>query len=470
MQRLAFSQRLGQRNQTARTVHLWALTAVAWTLVSFGVGAEPIEGPREPVLSPSEDTPAQAIIRQKLAKPITLEFVDTPLSDVIDFLHDYTKINILLDRKALEEEGLTSDTPVTIRVEKISLGSALNVTFRALNLTWLIKDDCLIVTSRLAAGNQVVTRAYPVGDLAETPEQGARLAELIQRLVDPAGAGTSGERIRYVGPIRAVIVNDSAFIHERVAGLFAQLRGGAEEPETVKRKLDKVVTLEFVDTPLSDVVDFLHEYAGVNIILDLARLKDDGVTLDTPVTIHVEQISFGAALTLLLNQHNLTYRIDNECVLITTKATGDEHFELLTYPVGKMLGDKAKLSAEDWLGLMATLTAHARDPGQAAQTAPIFVPGSRVLVQWKGSPFPAKVLELTETQYKVQFRVGESEREECVDADRVQEPTKKQSPRPVIDFYQPNESLVVFGPTALHREVENLIGLVMKTGERSGNQ
>jgi hypothetical protein len=68
----------------------------------------------------------------------------------------------------------------------------------------------------------------------------------------------------------------------------------------------------------------------------------------------------------------------------------------------------------------------------------------------------------------VQFRIGDTDREEWLNADRVKDPTMRlQPPRPVIDFYLPNESLVVFGPESLHREVENLIGLVVKTAERT---
>jgi hypothetical protein len=65
----------------------------------------------------------------------------------------------------LEEEGVTTDTPVTIHVEQISLKSALKLLLGQLNLTYLIADDVLKITSQLSAGNALITKVYPVADL-----------------------------------------------------------------------------------------------------------------------------------------------------------------------------------------------------------------------------------------------------------------------------------------------------------------
>ncbi len=108
---------------------------------------------------------AEEKINEKLKDPVTLEFVETPLSDVIDFLRDYTQVNIVLDKLALEEEGVTSDTPVTIHVEQIALKSALKLLLGGLNLTYLIKDDVLQITSQNQAGNELIHKVYPVADL-----------------------------------------------------------------------------------------------------------------------------------------------------------------------------------------------------------------------------------------------------------------------------------------------------------------
>src|SRR5438132_9086800 len=53
-------------------------------------------------------------VRRKLRAPVSVEFVETPLSDVLDFFHDLTHLEITIDRAALADEGIEADAPVTI--------------------------------------------------------------------------------------------------------------------------------------------------------------------------------------------------------------------------------------------------------------------------------------------------------------------------------------------------------------------
>ncbi len=108
---------------------------------------------------------AEYEIGNKLRQPVTLEFVETPLSDVVDFLRDSTRLNIVLDKPALEDEGLTSDTPVSIHVQSVALKYALKILLGRHRLTYLVKDDVLQVTSQLEAASELGRRVYPVHDL-----------------------------------------------------------------------------------------------------------------------------------------------------------------------------------------------------------------------------------------------------------------------------------------------------------------
>ena len=109
--------------------------------------------------------PAERKIEAALKSPTQLEFVDTPLSDVIDYLKDYHQIEIQLDKKAMEEAGTGSDTPVTKNLKGVSLKSALRLMLNDLSLTYVIKDEVLYITTKEAAENQLTTRVYSVADL-----------------------------------------------------------------------------------------------------------------------------------------------------------------------------------------------------------------------------------------------------------------------------------------------------------------
>ena len=70
--------------------------------------------------------PAEKKIREELAKPTTMEFIETPLQDAVDYLKDLHSIEIQLDSKALEEAGVSNETPVsrTLQRHLAALGPA----------------------------------------------------------------------------------------------------------------------------------------------------------------------------------------------------------------------------------------------------------------------------------------------------------------------------------------------------------
>jgi hypothetical protein len=109
--------------------------------------------------------PAEARIRSALGDPTTIQFVETPLQEVVDYLKDLHGIEIQLDRKALEEARIGSDTPVTQTLKGISLRSALRHMLGAMELTYVIRDEALVVTTSERAAAEISARVYPVADL-----------------------------------------------------------------------------------------------------------------------------------------------------------------------------------------------------------------------------------------------------------------------------------------------------------------
>lgn len=109
--------------------------------------------------------PAEKKILQQLDSPTQLEFLETPLKDVIDYLKNYHKIEIQLDNKAVEGAGVQSDTPITKNLKGISLRSALRLLLREHGLTYIIQDEVLLITTPEEAESRLSTKVYPVADL-----------------------------------------------------------------------------------------------------------------------------------------------------------------------------------------------------------------------------------------------------------------------------------------------------------------
>ncbi|NBV47062.1 MAG: hypothetical protein EBR86_15865, partial [Planctomycetia bacterium] len=109
---------------------------------------------------------AEKKIYDALDKPVeSLEFNETPLRDVISQLQDSQGIPIQVDTKALEEAGLDLDAPVTRNLSGVSLRSALRLILGDLDMTYLIKDEVLLITTKEKAAENLIVKVYPVADL-----------------------------------------------------------------------------------------------------------------------------------------------------------------------------------------------------------------------------------------------------------------------------------------------------------------
>lgn len=112
---------------------------------------------------------------------------------------------------------------------------------------------------------------------------------------------------------------------------------GSKE-ELVYKALNEDTSLEFVDTPLKDVIGFLAEQHGITIVIT-KKIEDAGVMPDQPVTKNLKQISLRSALRLLLGDLNLTYMVKDEVLKITTveDAQSPENMSTKVYPVGDLV-------------------------------------------------------------------------------------------------------------------------------------
>jgi type II secretory pathway component GspD/PulD (secretin) len=104
-------------------------------------------------------------IERKLSAPISLNFKNTPLAQVIDDLRDMSNVNIVPDIAALNEAGIGLDRPLDLQVTNLSLRSALNVLLQQIHLTYVIKDEVLQITTEENARGKLKRVTYPVADL-----------------------------------------------------------------------------------------------------------------------------------------------------------------------------------------------------------------------------------------------------------------------------------------------------------------
>ncbi len=153
-------------------------------------------------------------IERKLRTPVLPRYNEMPLSQVIEGLSNLTGVNIHLDARGLGQEGVRSDSPVTLNLgQEISLESTLNLILEPLHLTYMIKDEVLKITSEQLRDGEVYAIPYNVADLVVpipnfVPSTNMGLQGLINDAYDTVARTRQGG-VGMSGPISLVAGNQA---------------------------------------------------------------------------------------------------------------------------------------------------------------------------------------------------------------------------------------------------------------------
>lgn len=97
-------------------------------------------------------------ILAELDKKTEFNYREQPLKDVIDDIASRHNLPIVINSKAIEDEGIALDTPITFNLKDRKLKSALSRMLDEINLTYFISDEVLQITT--PEDNQLASRLY----------------------------------------------------------------------------------------------------------------------------------------------------------------------------------------------------------------------------------------------------------------------------------------------------------------------
>jgi hypothetical protein len=190
---------------------------------------------------------SDAIFAQ-LKQHVTLQFVETPLFDVIEKLKALLKIEMQLDYRAMEDAGVGSDTPITFSCKSLYADVALRQLLEPHNLRFVVKEEILIITTPEVKEATTTLRLYPVRDLIDPNLLGtAAYDDLIEAMVSCIAPSTWDEAggpgtIIPVENVGALLVGQTEENHLvlaklledlRAANLAGQVQGGSNKPNFV---------------------------------------------------------------------------------------------------------------------------------------------------------------------------------------------------------------------------------------------
>jgi hypothetical protein len=119
-------------------------------------------------------SPKEEKLREALNQPTDVNFTDQSLKDCIEYLAKARGIDIVIDQNAIDEGGNSADLNeenITLQLNGVTLRSILKLLLNGKDLTWLIEDEVMKITTTEAAEDEgsIKPRVYPVGDLVIPP-------------------------------------------------------------------------------------------------------------------------------------------------------------------------------------------------------------------------------------------------------------------------------------------------------------
>ena len=124
---------------------------------------------------------------------------------------------------------------------------------------------------------------------------------------------------------------------------YEQFRlSGNENDEKILNALEEPATLQYDETPWSEVEEALERKYRINIVLDQSA-RDDSLTEDEPITANLQGISLKNALRLMLKEKNATFIVRNEVLLIISldDAEDTKYFVTNVFNVGDLVAPRS---------------------------------------------------------------------------------------------------------------------------------
>ena len=183
------------------------------------------------------NSPTVARIEKAMASPLRsagLTFSEAPLQQVAHVIEEEYGFPIRLDAPALDEIGISVEEPVTFSISGISLRSALRLMLQPLQLTYIIQDEVLLITTPEAAEHELVICVYDVREIVGAAKDQS-VGELIDAVVSCVATETWAENgggeaeVRWIKP-GFLVISQTQAVHEEVHALLATIRDVRKRP------------------------------------------------------------------------------------------------------------------------------------------------------------------------------------------------------------------------------------------------
>ncbi|MBI1309925.1 hypothetical protein GC176_01355 [bacterium] len=307
------------------------------------------EAPKIPEIADEPRTVDPAtILPGPVVKLATVEFKETSLREVADWIQTESGIAVFIDSTALEGAGLLPSEPITDHLQDEPIYFLLD-RLRLLDLSWFVQDNVIRITTNDVAfdPNEFQTTPYNVSDFLDAGLQSDRLIATVKLVsnVHWEEVDGPGGNVEPLGDV--LFVRQTRAGHRQIKGLLTALRKHgrqtfAYEPpqhQTLRGKLEEPISVSIRDTPLKLAIADLAEQTKTDIRLDTTELKSVGVRDREQVSLVLNNRPLRTVLELLLSKHDLTWSIREGVIWITSRDGAESHLKCAVYDVRDLCRD-----------------------------------------------------------------------------------------------------------------------------------
>ncbi len=195
------------------------------------------------------DPPQHLALRQRLLENVDVNFEDTPLEAAIDQLAELADIDIRLDVPALRAANVREREPIRLKLAQRKLATVLQAVVLDLELTWIMRDGVLWITTPDEAESFAKTAVYDVRDLCRDNNESDALINAILSQTAPA----SWDEVGGPGTIDSpkpgtLVISHEERIHDEVLSLLETYRTALRSSKPRKREKDdpnKLITVYY---------------------------------------------------------------------------------------------------------------------------------------------------------------------------------------------------------------------------------
>ncbi|QDT48056.1 hypothetical protein Pan258_20960 [Symmachiella dynata] len=362
------------------------------------------------------------LMPKKLAARATVDFSDSSLREVLDWLRDEQGLVVLLEKNALAEKGISLSEPLSDHLNDAPIYLLLN-RLRSLGLDWYFENEILHITTAEIAEEQLQLQSYNISDLFEAGYDEDSLADAVTTTVKPESWQEIGGPGVYQTLGDVVFVRQTGDIQRQVQGLFAALRKHGRQTFSydppanlqLQQKLMENVSVNFKETPLEDAVKTLATEANVDMRLDKPDLLKQGIREREPITLSLTDRNLETALRAMLLDLKLTWVLQDGVLWITSVDKAGKIMKTAVYDVRDLCRDDNESDA-----LYDAISSQANPELWEIRSGPgqLNFPQAGTLVVYAQDQLHQEVLGLLET-YRTALRSSKPREIEAVDPQEV---------------------------------------------------